>query len=672
MSDGFSKFKKGIQLDPQSADPSNPAEGDQFYSDGTSRAKGMWQYKDGAWAEFGGAGGSGGINYLEGDNTNAETSVGDYVAYADAAGENPVDGTGGSPVTTISQVASATLRGTGHFQIAKSAANRQGEGASVDFTIDNADRAKKHTISFDKNTETGYADDDIRISVYDVTNSTLIRVNGEDVKAGNGTHYAQFQTASDSTSYRLIFHISSTSATSYNFNFDNVQVGPTNLAFGVNTKIQQASLTGASLLGTTRRFSTNTETGDTELLTYSDDGTNGTRLTANLDNVYVNVTYQEESDGSNVNSISNIRLNGVSLSNAWGYASATGIEFDNTTHIKLDQGDYIDFSVNSAARFVTSGNSRVEYIATRKNDAQISEDLGGREIQARLYRSSNQSITTATETKIQLDSVTFDTTASFDNVTNYDYTVPESGYYDILAQVNIANTVSSTVSANQRAFVTYKTNGASESTLGTKRLSGGFTGSWNFDLSGSDRRYLNKGDVLTFFVEHNFGSNVKVGSSSDDNTFVAITKLASPQTLLETATVAARYTTNAGLSIGATEVDVVYEDRVSDTHSAYNTSTGVYTIPVSGFYQINASAAKSNASSLSTTQNMNIDLKVNATDYARDIQFGNGSSTLISLRVSEVIYCEKGDEITVNVQCSISTNLQATDKYNTFSIARIK
>ena len=234
MSDGFTKFKKGIQLDPQSADPSSPAEGDLHYADGTARAKGLWQYKDGAWAEFG-SGGSGGINYLDGDNSNAENGVGDWAAYADAAGTEPVDGTGGiSPTVTITQNSSSPLRGTSDLLLTKDAANRQGEGASCAFTIDSADQAKKLTISFDYTTSANYADDDIKVFVYDVTNASLIRINGEDLKAnsGNATHYAQFQTAPDSTSYRLILHCSSTNATNYTVNFDNVSVGPTKLAKG--------------------------------------------------------------------------------------------------------------------------------------------------------------------------------------------------------------------------------------------------------------------------------------------------------------------------------------------------------------------------------------------------------------------------------------------------------
>jgi len=37
---------------PQSADPSSPAEGDVFYSDGTPRTEGLWLYQDGAWAQI--------------------------------------------------------------------------------------------------------------------------------------------------------------------------------------------------------------------------------------------------------------------------------------------------------------------------------------------------------------------------------------------------------------------------------------------------------------------------------------------------------------------------------------------------------------------------------------------------------------------------------------------
>ena len=51
------KHKVGITLDPQSADPSSPVEGQMMQSDGTVRAAGLWQYVGGTWQQAGGGAG---------------------------------------------------------------------------------------------------------------------------------------------------------------------------------------------------------------------------------------------------------------------------------------------------------------------------------------------------------------------------------------------------------------------------------------------------------------------------------------------------------------------------------------------------------------------------------------------------------------------------------------
>ncbi len=52
MSNGFTNFKNGINIQPKSADPSSPVEGDIYYSDGTPRDEGLWLYKDAAWTKI--------------------------------------------------------------------------------------------------------------------------------------------------------------------------------------------------------------------------------------------------------------------------------------------------------------------------------------------------------------------------------------------------------------------------------------------------------------------------------------------------------------------------------------------------------------------------------------------------------------------------------------------
>jgi len=67
MSDNFKQISKGIDLSPQSADPTSPVDGDFYFSDGTARAIGLWQYKDAVWAAIAGTGGvgSGGSSSLK-------------------------------------------------------------------------------------------------------------------------------------------------------------------------------------------------------------------------------------------------------------------------------------------------------------------------------------------------------------------------------------------------------------------------------------------------------------------------------------------------------------------------------------------------------------------------------------------------------------------------------
>ena len=49
--DSAKKFTTGIHLEPQSADPSNPVEGDLQVADGVARDAGLWRYTGSAWSK---------------------------------------------------------------------------------------------------------------------------------------------------------------------------------------------------------------------------------------------------------------------------------------------------------------------------------------------------------------------------------------------------------------------------------------------------------------------------------------------------------------------------------------------------------------------------------------------------------------------------------------------
>ena len=62
------------------------------------------------------------------------------------------------------------------------------------------------------------------------------------------------------------------------------------------------------------------------------------------------------------------------------------------------------------------------------------------------YASAAVTVTSATFTKVQINTKEFDTNSNFDNVTNYRFTPTVAGYYQVNAQLNIT-------SGNTRAIV---------------------------------------------------------------------------------------------------------------------------------------------------------------------------------------------------------------------------
>lgn len=191
-------------------------------------------YDNGTVLKAVGTGNGSGINYISA-NPDAEVDTTGWATYADAAGATPVNGTGGSPTTTWTRSTVAPLRDTASFILTKDAANRQGEGASYDFTIDSADKNKILSISFDHEVTSGtfVAGDssDVRVFIYDVTNTTLVTPSVTTIQSAPGKFQATFATT-DSTSYRLILHVATTSASAYVFKVDNVIVGPQQIVYG--------------------------------------------------------------------------------------------------------------------------------------------------------------------------------------------------------------------------------------------------------------------------------------------------------------------------------------------------------------------------------------------------------------------------------------------------------
>lgn len=194
--------------------------------------KKQFQVKDGVLVALG-AGGQGGITYIT--NYNLEDDAIGFNTYADAADSSPVDGTGGAPGVTVARDISNPLRGVASLLFTKPASNVQGQGFSYDFTVDASDKGKVIQGGFEYQITSGtFADNDVSVWIYDVTNARLIQPAPYLLKnSGIIEKYGyEFQTSIDSVSYRLILHVSSVSALAYTVKMDNFFVGPAAKLYG--------------------------------------------------------------------------------------------------------------------------------------------------------------------------------------------------------------------------------------------------------------------------------------------------------------------------------------------------------------------------------------------------------------------------------------------------------
>ena len=151
-----------------------------------------------------------------------DNSTGGISLYNDGAVAIPVDGTGGVASSTFTVNNSSPLRGTYDGLFTKSAVNRQGEGFSLPIPLSNADLGKTIQVIFDIKTSANFVSGDMVFYVYDVTNSTLITPSQTILPTGTSSQYSVAFQATTGTSYRLIWHVATTSALAYTVEVDQI------------------------------------------------------------------------------------------------------------------------------------------------------------------------------------------------------------------------------------------------------------------------------------------------------------------------------------------------------------------------------------------------------------------------------------------------------------------
>jgi hypothetical protein len=620
---------------------------------------------DSKWVVVGGTGSSGsaGINYLSADS-DAEAGVGNYIRYANSvAAATPESGTGGSPnaAFTFTVSTSAPLRDLASYLITKDANNRQGSGVSVPFTIASADQASILTVAFDYATSANYADtvsgnlidSDIRIYAYDITNSQLIELSQQNLAANAQGHYVgTFQTASNSTSYRLIFHVASTSALAYTVKFDNVQVGPRlNVKGSVvtdwisYTPVTQGLGTISSVGMEYRRV------GDS--LSIRGRFTAGT-TTAVEARIYIPSGLIVTGNGAEqVGRV--IRINStLNTRKEYAVKTAAGVDYLLLTNIEYALAESPNSHLTGSGAISTGEAVYVEInglpIEGWSSNLVLSEDTGNRLITMSATGNAGTALT-ANTTDIPFTTSTYDSTASWSSPT---YTAPETGVFDISGRV-LAN-----------ASVTTPTISAYVGGTLSKALSSSSTVSAGIGFAGSI--FLTKGQALTLRSD----TSLTLSNSATGH-HLEINKRATPQTLAGSEVVACSYTTNTAQAVTNGNT-VIFEDKVNDTHNAYNTSTGVYTVPVSGRYLLcsrivtaTVVAAVGNALGLEISNTTTSETYIGTGDVCE-----NTASRVYSGTISTIIVASKGDSIVIKYSENLpAVNLSGNATANWMQITKV-
>lgn len=622
------------KADTATLDALTRKEGTLVYDTDTSQVK----FDDGSNLEAVGVGGGLGINYI--DNPDAEINTDGWAAYADAAQDAPEDGTGGSPTVTWTRNTSTPLRGDANFVLTKDAANRQGEGSSYDFSIDNADLSKVLRISFDYLGLTNFAPEDVVVYIYDVTNAVVIQPVGFELD-GSGLFNGEFQADSTSTSYRLILHIATTNALSWDLKVDNVIVGPRDIAKGpiVTDWVDYTPTFGAGFGSVTNiDFKSRRVGGNLEVYGKWTNGTvasNTADITMGFAGVDGNVTIDTSRVPPN-GIIGSFQASLTSTTHFGVYPIAPASDLSTISFTRQTSTAGYGSGAALGSQIGASGSLSSIHVMVPilgwESNTVLSSDAGLRIIAAQGAGNAG-TVLTANVTDIDFIETT-DTHGAFDGTT---FTAPEAGYYQVLGSI--------TITAATTPSISLYIDGTIDRAIGVSQASSihrGFSGTV----------FLDAGQALTL------RQNLAVTLVNDTQFHhISINKIQSPQTIGMNEFVGARYeltsgTANSSIANAATEI-IDYDSVAYDSHGSVTVGASwSFTCPVPGKYSVSPMLkyADAGTKTVAISYRLGVYLDGSLVTYVHSYTSPASSAHGITQNGTVVIDCDSGQSIDIRAE----------------------
>ena len=609
-------------------------------------------------------------------NGDAE-STNIWTAYADAAGTRPVDCTGGSPNVTTSTTSSSPLADVNSFTFVKDAANRQGQGWSVPFTIPASQQAKVLQIEIPYIVSSGTfvagtssTDSDVIWYIYDVTNSQLIEPSSIKMLSNSTTIsdrlVANFQTSATGTSYRLCAHVATTSASAYTLKTDDDVVKPSSYVYGTPITDWVAYtptgswVSGATYTGRYRRVG---DTLDGMVLITATGAVTAANLTftipsgLSIDTAKIMSTTQDVTHLGTVKVLdSGVAAYGIgtihynSSNSLAAYTSNTSGTYltepniSNSVPMTFGSADTVD------ARFSVP-------ISGWSSSVQQSDGYESRKVIFEA-RTNGGSIATSAATYVTLTW----TTPTIDFVAGWNgsdtYTIRTADCYDIQ--------VLATQNANAAAYldVAYRINGGSEVLIGRGFGSGTASGV----VTGTATTCLNAGDTVQARAQTEGTQGIgglrrfTIKRSGGGTPTMSATELVAASRTAPSATITGTYS------------DQTWATLTDDTHGAMGTVS--FTAPVSGRYVF---VAQNLIQYTSASGNQNVKLRLLKNGATEIKWFGffapaAVTSFFTTLTVdSGEIQLNAGDTVKAQLSTTMSSaSISADNAINYFSVHMIK
>lgn len=643
-------------------------------------------YDDGSNLQLVGSGSGGAKNYITSGDAEAGTTG--FATYADAAGTRPVDGTGGTPSGSVTWTTSSSspLSGTNSFVLDKGVGNLQGEGVGYAFTIDAQDKAKVLQISFNYLVNSGTfvagtstTDSDIIVDVYDVTSGVIIEPSSIKLLSNSTTisdkFNATFQTASNSTSYRLIFHVSSTSASPYALKIDSIAVSPSTYVYGtpitdwVSWTPTGSWSTNTTYTGLKRRVG---DTYEYQVMISLAGAPTAATLTVNIPDTMDTAKL--------INSVGTIpRLGRADVRDTGVALYEANIHYNSTTSVLVATAGVsgalvTENTVVNATSPITFGSTDQIIlnfsapIVGLSSSVQMSDTTDTRVVSLNVNGAAPSSSLTGSSTDVVFNSSTVvESHGSFTKSTGV-YLIPVSGYYDLSAAVRTGGTIA----LNNLAVLNFVVNGA---TVATDIAQAGGAQTELTPRLSIKGILLKSGDSVKLQASSSATSPTYVATTA--SSFFTLSRQSGPSAIAASESVNAVYNTAAAQSLtNNTSTIIDFGTKEFDSHGAATTGASwKFTAPTSGVYDVSAMVLLNTGGGWAAAENVELYIYKNGSQHAAlDSNYQQAAhTTYVGAKGNRTIKLVVGDYIDIRfIQVSGGTiALVASASYNWVSIKRV-